>query len=229
MQHVDPEVSWDDPASTQPPGRAQRVDDPWRPGRIGAALFVVVALVVSSIWLWSVSVPGWIYLTGMVGLAGMFLVAVAWLVCIVARRVDRLGWYLVFVPLIGVAVVVLTWTEVPLRLRFELARSQFDAYAEQVLDEAEGVDHGDPESMTGDDPRWAVLNPDVPERLGSFELSRARVLPEGVVIFDRHGALFDDAGFAYLPDGELPAGDDSFEAPEFRSLGGGWYAFVSSW
>lgn len=227
MQHVDPDLSWDDPTSTQPPRRSAGVDDPWRPGRIGAALFIALTVVVSSIWLWSVSVPGWIYLTGMVGLAGMFLVAVAWLVGAVvgairvaSGRLDRPGWYLLVVPSIGVAVVVLTWAEVPLRVRFEPARSQFDAYAEQVLDEAPGPD---------DRVRFGSPNPDVPDRLGSFELRSTRIVPQGLVIFDRDGALFDDAGFAYLPDGELPPGDGSFESPDFRSLGGGWYAFVSSW
>jgi hypothetical protein len=55
------------------------------------------------------------------------------------------------------------------------------------------------------------------------------VVPEGLIIFDRDGAFMDDAGFAYLPNGEFPPGNGAFESPDFRALGGGWYAFTSSW
>ncbi len=52
----------------------------------------------------------------------------------------------------------------------------------------------------------------------------------GVIFYDKVGSLFDDAGFAYLADGpstELENG--LFENPQFRSLGGGWYAWTASW
>ena len=69
----------------------------------------------------------------------------------------------------------------------------------------------------------------MPDRLGSFSVSHVRVVPEGLLIFDGDGAGFDDAGFAHLPDGDLPKGDGAFESPDFRALGGGWYAFTSRW
>lgn len=42
-------------------------------------------------------------------------------------------------------------------------------------------------------------------------------------------ALFDEAGFAYLPDGPTAEVQQSLESPTFRSLGGGWYAFTARW
>jgi hypothetical protein len=163
-------------------------------------------------------------------------IAVGWLVMVTIALTrllrgsrHRVGWHLVAVPLIGVVVVAARVTDAPLRVRFEPARAEFTEFAEQALADAEGVPFGDAESMRISDPAFNLLNPDVPLSIGGFRLRGARVLPEGVVIFDRTGALFDDAGFAYLPDGEFPAGDGSFESPSFRSLGGDWYAFTSSW
>lgn len=96
-----------------------------------------------------------------------------------------------------------------------------------MLQEAEGVDPA--AVLIGADSGYDLIHPEVPNSIGGFSLSRATVEPEGLVIFDKEGAFFDDAGFAYLPDGKFPPGNGSFESPRFRSLGGGWYAFTSSW
>jgi hypothetical protein len=231
VQHVDPTVGWDDPDYTRPP-----VPDRPRSLRWLAVAYVVFAAAVSLLHLWSISVPGVRWLAWMASFWGIAVVAVVWMVAgvvtlvrLVRGTTRRIGWYLLAVPAIGLVVLVCRVTEAPLRVRFEPAREEFTAYAEQVLADAEGVEVTDPDSVTGDDPAWNVVNPDVPLSIGGFRLSRARVLPQGVVIFDANGALFDDAGFAYLPDGSFPAGDGSFESPDFRSLGGGWYAFTSSW
>jgi hypothetical protein len=197
---------------------------------------VAFTVAVALLHLWSISVPGVRWMAWMASFWGIALVVLVWVVAASVSLVRLLrgttrhvGWYLLAVPAIGLVVLAARVTEAPLRLRFEPAREEFTDYAEQVLADAEGVDLADAESMTGADPAWNVVNPDVPLSIGGFRLSRARVVPEGVVIFDTNGALFDDAGFAYLPDGEFPAGDGSFGSPDFRSLGGGWYAFTSSW
>ena len=231
MQHVDDSAAWDDPAYTQPP-----VSDRSRATRWLPVAYVVFTAVVALLYLWSISVPGVRWMAWMASFWGIALVVLVWVVAASVTLVRLLrgttrsvGWYLLAVPAIGLVVLAARVTEAPLRLRFEPARAEFTEYAEQVLADADGVEVTDPESITGDDPAWNVVNPDVPLSIGGFRLSRARVVPEGVVIFDSNGALFDDAGFAYLPDGEFPAGDGSFESPDFRSLGGGWYAFTSSW
>jgi hypothetical protein len=51
-----------------------------------------------------------------------------------------------------------------------------------------------------------------------------------VIIYESTGLFFDDAGFAYLPHGpDDRLGNGAFEAPSFRSLGGGWYSWTASW
>ena len=231
MQHVDPGVGWDDPDYTRPPSTERRDPARWLP-----AVYVTFTVAVSVVYLWSISVPGVRFLPWMASLWCLALIGVGWIVlaALAVSRVARGGprripWYVVAVLVIGIVVVVARLTDAPLRLRFEPARSAFTEFAQQALAEAEGVPTDDVDSMTIDDPRWNVLHPDVPLSLGGFQLRSAMVLPEGLVIFDREGAFLDDAGFAYLPAGELPAGDGSFESPDFRSLGGGWYAFTSSW
>lgn len=222
MQHTDPSVGWDDPEYTSPP-----VGESWSGSRQLVGAYLVFTVVVSLLYLWSISVPGIRFLPGMVSLFGMALVVVVWIVAaavtlvrLVAGRTRRAGWYLLVVPLIGLVVVVLHLTDVPVRVAFEPSREEFTELAQQLL----------ADDITDEDPQWDLVNPTVPERIGMFSLwDTARVLPEGVLLFERQGAGFDDAGFAYLPDGRLPAGDGSFESPDFRSLGGGWYAFTSSW
>jgi len=233
VQHVDPAIGWDDPAYTQP------FEEP-RPGRhIGrwlAMAYVGFTCVVAVSYFWAISVPGMRFLPWMASLYGVALIVVVWIVAAVVTLVRllrgtnrRVGRYLLVVPLIGLVMLAARITEAPLRLRFEPARSEFTDFAQQTLAAAEGVVSADPESLAGGDPAWDALNPDVPLVLGGFPLRDARVFPEGLVIFDREGAFLDDAGLAYLPEGEFPAGDGSFESPSFRSLGGDWYAFTSSW
>lgn len=231
MQNVDPAVGWDDPDYTRPPATRRR-----EPGRWLPAMYVAVTVAVSLVYLWSISVPGVRFLLWLPSLWLLAAIAVAWMVMatIAVTRLlrgsrQRVGWHLVAVPLIGLVVVAARVTDAPLRVRFEPARAEFTEFAEQALADAEGVPFGDAESMRISDPAFNLINPDVPLAIGGFRLSGARVVPEGVVIFERNGAFLDDAGFAYLPDGEFPAGDGSFESPSFRSLGGDWYAFTSSW
>lgn len=231
MQHVDPSVGWDDPDYTRPPPTERRSG-----GRQWATAYVVFTAVASVVYLWSISVPGMRFLSWMVSVLAIALVVVIWVVAAVVTvvrlatgRTRRAGWYLLVVPLIGAVVVLCRLTDLPVRVLFEPSRAEFTDFAERALAASDGVSVEDSELLTTSDEEWDALNPETPQRIGAFELWSSRVLPEGVIIYERNGAFFDDAGFAYLPDGELPAGDGSFESPDFRSLGGGWYAFTSSW
>ncbi|MGI8686105.1 MAG: hypothetical protein ACR2MO_13635 [Acidimicrobiales bacterium] len=67
-------------------------------------------------------------------------------------------------------------------------------------------------------------------RLGSFEITHIDKVDNGLLFYEQTGNLFDDAGFAYLPAGPTPDLESGgFESPQFRSLGGGWYAWTASW
>ncbi len=71
----------------------------------------------------------------------------------------------------------------------------------------------------------------VPARIGGYGIAHAACVPQGgFILYENSGAFFDDAGFAYLPDG--PTQDLNtgwFEAPDFHPLGEGWYSFTASW
>jgi hypothetical protein len=209
----------------------------------GLAL-TVLTVVTAAVWLYSVSVPGIVLLPGLIAVLSMVVIAVVWMIWALvtvagrsaARRLGapfRASWYLAVVPAIGVALVCLTLLDVPVRARFQVARPALDRYADEVLAASAGLERSEIDRLfefgTSSDPRWDRVNPEVPATLGGYRLSSAVVVPEGLIIFDRDGAFMDDAGFAYLPNGEFPRGNGAFESPDFRALGGDWYAFTSSW
>lgn len=70
----------------------------------------------------------------------------------------------------------------------------------------------------------------VPSRLGMYSITAAYRVRGGVIFHEETGNLFDDAGFAYLPDGltaDLESG--SFESSQFHNLGGPWFSWNASW
>ena len=118
-------------------------------------------------------------------------------------------------PAMVLLTMVLLTVGVPLRGRFEFARSDFDAFVAEL--EPQG---------TFDD--WVPI--DAPPELGGYEILLAYQVGENVVIYEATGLFFDDAGFAHLPNGQDGRlGNGSFEAPSFRSLGSGWYSWTASW
>jgi len=71
---------------------------------------------------------------------------------------------------------------------------------------------------------------DGPGRLGWFDIDRVSREGDVVLLFEHDGALLDNAGFAYLPDGPDPDLENgTFESPSYTHLGGPWYAFTASW
>lgn len=234
MQHVDPTIGWDDPDYTRPPPV-----DGWSGPRQWAVAYVVFTAVVAVLYLWSISVPGVRFTAWMIGFWGLVAAGVIWVVAAVvtivrvvqggSRRVPR---SLVAVAVIGVVVVLCRVGELPMRLLFEPSRAEFTEFAEQALADAAATAAAQGDEPAADPsgpdtvlpgPEWDALNPQVPERIGPFDLSEAQVLPQGVIIVERSGALSDEAGFAYLPDGDT----ESFTSWELRSIGGDWYAFRS--
>jgi hypothetical protein len=239
VHNADPTIGWDDPEYTQPPPV-----DGWSGPRQWAVAYVVFTAVVAALYLWSISVPGVRFTAWMIGFWGLVLAAVIWVVAAVvtvvravqggSRRVPR---SLVVVAVIGVVVVLCRLGELPMRLLFAPSRAEFTEFAEQALADADATTAAQGDEPAADPsapapvlpgPEWDALNPQAPERIGPFDLSGARVLPEGVIIFERSGARFDDAGFAYLPGSDIPPSVGSAGSWEFRSIGGDWYVFTRS-
>lgn len=237
MQHVDPTIGWDDPDYTRPPPV-----DGWSGPRQWAVAYVAFTVVVAVLYLWSISVPGVRFTAWMIGFWGLVAAGLIWVVVAVvtvvravrggSRQVPR---SLVAVAVIGFVVVVCRLGELPMRLLFEPSRAEFTEFAEQALADADATaaaqgdgpttDPSSPDTVLPDTvlpgPEWDALNPQVPERIGPFDLSDAQVVPQGVIIVERSGALADEAGFAYLPDGDT----GSFTSWTLRSIGGDWYVF----
>lgn len=151
--------------------------------------------------------------------AALLLVAfgVVWLLRLVLwlRREDGgpAGRWLI-APVMVLTAFGLVATDVPLRARFQAGRDDFEVIVS-------GLD------AQGTFERWASL--DVPDRAGSYEIIAGQQVGDNVIL---HVAFkgFDDAGFAYLPDGpDARFANAGFERPRFRSIGEDWYAWTASW
>jgi hypothetical protein len=130
-----------------------------------------------------------------------------------ARRNSAAGRarWLLLAPAAGVLALALITADVRLQVRWNVSRSAF----EDVVDEA----------MRDED--YASLQHG---RLGLYRVGEVYRQGEAVIFYERTGALGDDAGFAYLPDGPFPELENGgFERPRFRHLGGPWYAWTASW
>jgi hypothetical protein len=186
-----------------------------------AWIFHLVLAFGSALWLLSASVPGLAVLPyfgavlTLVPLVGLWLVKLG-----SAVRTGRVAWRFGAAPVAGVVVVLLLATNAPLTARWTMSRAGFGEQAQRVLPV------GRPEVAAGD-----MVPVDVPGRIGAYSVSAAYLVTGGgVVFYEANGALFDDAGFAYLPKGPSPAlSNGSFEGPQFRHLGGPWYAWTASW
>ena len=215
--------------STEP--RSREVPERRRPMREvvaappGLAFNLLVAVVVTFLVL-TTGTPGVVFGPFLMLVAALFVLGAIWFVrlCLYAgvRPPDppfSSGRGLVVAPVLVLVAGGLMALDVPVRVGFEISRADLQAAADRVL--AEPVADGGPSDH--------VDHPDVRGRLGLYEIVGSRRFPNGIVMFESNGAFMNDAGFAYFPDGNLPAGDGSFESPDFRALGGGWYAFTSSW
>ncbi len=184
---------------------------------LGRLFHVALVLPVLGL-LWSHSVPGVYPLPWLGSVALLFLGTVMWGVRLLTfafakrrgRAEGRARWFLV-APAAGVLVVMLIVADVPLRARWSVNRSDFEA----VVDEAmKDEDYSSIES----------------QRLGFYDITHIYRQGEAVIFYERNGVFFDDAGFAYLPNGPFPELENGgFEAPQFRHLGGPWYAWTASW
>lgn len=165
--------------------------------------------------LWSHSSPGFGFFSWLLAVVVLGIAAAVWTarmaMFMVAKRrgaAARRLWTFVVAPVGGLLVLALLVGDVPLRTRWALSR---DAFADVVGDVDQAA-------------KWS------PKRLGLYEVTNVRRDGSAVFFYEKTGALFDDAGFAYLPLGTSSVRESgSFENPQFDDLGGAWYAWTASW
>lgn len=177
-----------------------------RRARLGlGAAAAVVTLVAGVIGAWSGSYPyadfGWGIVALGGGLVALVVLTALIVVCAISRRFS-LGLLAAVVALLISAVAVRL--DLPLQLRFALARSGF----EQAI-----VDRGE-----------AGPSAPCPDRIGSY-----RILSCSTEGSDTHfvtpGGFLDTVGFAYLPEGE-PV-DQSRRT--YSPIDGPWFVFSEDW
>lgn len=186
------------------------------------AAFHLALTVPAVLLLYGFSVPGLAVVTVAVAAVALLVGAVVWAVWLVAYVVGRRrgtaggsAWWLLVAPLGGLLVVGLVMADVPLRVRWAGSKAAFERAARLAP----------PPVPRGEDVLF-----DAPDRIGSYDVTLAYRIGDAVLFQERNGALFDDAGFAYLPSGPFPElSTGSVEGPRFRPLGDGWFAYTASW
>jgi len=178
-----------------------------------------VLVATSLLVLWSLSYPGAQFLGLILAFWVLSAAAIVWAVraltyTVAWRRATRTGaaWWFLVAPVGAVLITALLIARVPLRVRWEIGRSEF----EQAL---ASVQH-DPEKWTG----WSDRG------VGTYTITHVQVVERGVIFYERTGALISNAGFAYLPQG--PSADmatGAFENPQWVALGDHWYSWTASW
>jgi hypothetical protein len=178
-------------------------------------VFHAVVAAAAGCLLWAFSVPGFSAILAGAALLVLGLATPLWAAGAEALRRVGWSWWFLVAPAMGMAVIALLVAGMPLQARWALGRGAF----ETVVDDL-------PETPIGSE--RTVLH--VPARLGSYRIIAAYHVPGGVLFYEANGALFNDAGFAYLPDGPTASLENgSFESPVFRHLGGPWYSWTASW
>lgn len=187
-----------------------------------AALLILLVLAFA----WTLSKPG----TGFIGtylVLGSVLVVPALLITVAALSVilprgrRLLGVAPIAIAVAATALWTVTWvTQWPLDARFTASESDFQAVVDRI-------DLAATQNVVADGWGDPVV---VPETVDTYKIDSAWVVHGGVIFYEANGNFFDDAGFAYLPQG--PTNDlahGGFESPQWRHLGGAWYSWTASW
>jgi hypothetical protein len=172
------------------------------------SLLVLAALPV----LWAFSVPGLAVLWLLAGLMLWAVAGLVWLIRLMAGLASKQGWswWFVVAPVTVIVLIGLIVASVPLKARWAFSRASFDAAA-AALPPAQDFIGGN-------------------AQIGSYRITSVERVSTGVIFTEVHGAVFNSAGFAYLPDGPTPDLENgSFEGPQFTPLGGPWYSWTASW
>jgi hypothetical protein len=174
-----------------------------------SATFHLTLIAPAVVLLIAVSVPTGIFLPLIAARLALLIAAVLWagrVVLYVLACVRRVAHgtpvWLVAAPLAGAVVVALVVADAPLRARWILSRTAFEA----------AVESGEPQAG----------------QLGLFEIRSVSRQDEAVWFTETHTGLFTSGGFAYLPDGPSQSAGMG-EWSEYRHLGGPWYAWTAGW
>lgn len=202
----------DDPPTGDPErGRLSR-----RPPRL---FFHGILIAAALAELWSFSFPGVHFFGMIVPFWVLGIASIIWLVRLLAygmawrhrRHNGPARWFLV-APLGGLLVLGLLMANVPLKARWQVGKHDF----EQALQGAERAPA-----------KWEGR---IDRRVGTYRITHVGVVEHGVLFYEHTGALSDDAGFAYLPNGPSPdMSNGNFENPQWVALGDHWYSWVASW
>ena len=178
---------------------------------LGWILCILVLLAVAST-LAVASLPGSMFFV----LAPLALLWIAcagiWIALVVLDvRRRRPSAVTLVVPWVVVATAVLSLTDIPLQVRFDLTRSAFD---DAVATMPAGEDFIYDRRL-----------------VGTYMIRSMERVDGGVIMAEEIGdSLINDAGFAYLPAGPTPDLENgSFESPQWHDLGGGWWSWTASW
>jgi hypothetical protein len=175
-------------------------------------VFHLAVVPLALLLLYALSFPGVSFLALAAAGLGLFAAAALWsvrvLTYVLALRRGTAGgspgWLLV-APLGGLLLFALVLADVPLRARWAVSKPAFERVA------SGGAFDG-------------------PARLGTYDVVSLDREGAAVVFTEATGSFFDDAGFAYLPDGPFRELEDaSREDMAFQPLGDGWYAWTSGW
>ncbi len=190
----------------------------WRsPPRRGWLIALTIPL---AAMLWANTYPGAHFLL-MLALVypALIVLGITWAGRFVAWRLSehpRAAKPWLIAPAMVISTWVLTVTDVPVWTRFQFfARDDFNAVIEDL-------------EPRGSFDNWVPL--ETPDRIGTYDIVATYQIGENVIFYEATGNFFDDAGFAFLPEGpDNRFSSGSFESPAFRSIGGDWYAWTASW
>ncbi|MCK6445598.1 MAG: hypothetical protein L6Q99_04335 [Planctomycetes bacterium] len=198
-------------------GRSSTAGRTWFVRVYFAALGFVALVAVHSL-----SVPGWDpLLLGFVAPALLVMLAIWFVVVLlglVQARLDgrwrdtwreqRVRWCVP--PVLVVGLVVVAWFGVPLRVRFELSRSELDALAEHARHERALVDA-----------ELEAWQPGEVHFVGTYPVTRIETFDGGVRFLVARAGFVDAFGFAYSERGVPP----NLSGDEYERLAGEWYVW----
>lgn len=181
-------------------------------GRALGWILAVLVGVATLATLWEASLPGSMFFLLLPLLLVWLACAAVWIALVVhdVRR-RRPGVVTLVVPVVVLATAALIRTDIPLQVRFDLARS--------AMQDAVATMPADDDSVTGN------------RLVGTYVIRFLDRVDGGVILTEAVGdSIVDDAGFAYLPAGPTPELENgSFESPQWHDLGGGWWSWTASW
>jgi hypothetical protein len=174
--------------------------------------------------MWSATYPGTPMLPFLAGALATLVVAGCWaarLFIHVMVHGERRRMFLI-APALVLTLLGFNAVGGPLQARWQFSQHDFNRVVASL--QAQGL-----VDSAGSTERCDTL--DVPSRIGTYSIIAANCVPGGIVFYESHGELFDDAGFGWFPHGPDVAAleSGSFESAQFTHLRGPWYTWTASW